>query len=475
MENTTDHNETQHMDMMVRMHQNKLWVQFANIFLGCWLIFSPMALGYLDPGNFGPGTARVTAERMLGSPEQRMLAMYWSDIASGVLVVIFSTMALFWRWRWAQWANVAIAFWLIAAPLLFWVPHAGAYANDTMVAAWIIAFSILVPMMPGMSMSSMMDRSAIPPGWDYSPSSWSQRLPIIALAFVGFFCARYLAAYQLGHIGEVWDPFFGDGTRTIITSDVSRAWPVADAGLGAASYLLEALSGMMGDRRRWRTMPWMVAMFGVLVVPLGGVSIYFIMIQPVVIGTWCTLCLISAAAMVFMLPYTFDELVAMFEFLVRARRRGENLWTVFWRGGAEPDGRPDDSPPLDLRRDQLSVLLHQGAALPKAVLLSAGLGIWLMFSRLTLGAEGMIADSDHLSGATVFVISVCALAEVARPVRWLNLLLGIWIAVSGWILSGVTTLGLWADMAVGITLLVLAIPRGPVRHHYEAWDRYLAW
>jgi hypothetical protein len=61
-----------------------------------------------------------------------------------------------------------------------------------------------------------------------------------------------------------WDPFFGDGTRRVLDSDVSRAWTISDAGLGAVSYMLEALSGLMGGKNRWRTMPWMVPMFGVL-------------------------------------------------------------------------------------------------------------------------------------------------------------------------------------------------------------------
>jgi len=49
--------------------------------------------------------------------------------------------------------------------------------------------------------------------------------------------------------------------------------------------MFEILMGVMGDRRRWRTMPWMVTMFIIVVVPLGVVSIYFIIIQPIVIGT----------------------------------------------------------------------------------------------------------------------------------------------------------------------------------------------
>ena len=73
------------------------------------------------------------------------------------------------------------------------------------------AFSVLVPGMPGMS---MMEGAEVPPGWTYNPSSWVQRAPSIALAFIGYFMARYLASYQLGHITDVWDPIFGDGTDT---------------------------------------------------------------------------------------------------------------------------------------------------------------------------------------------------------------------------------------------------------------------
>src|SRR3546814_16390374 len=87
-------------------------------------------------------------------------------------------------------------------------------------------------MMPGMSHEGMMDESEVPPGWTYSPSSWLQRLPIIALGVFGFLIARYMAAYQFGHIDYVWEPFFSgeagrNGTEHIITSDVSRAWPIA--------------------------------------------------------------------------------------------------------------------------------------------------------------------------------------------------------------------------------------------------------
>ncbi|MFB8830075.1 vitamin K epoxide reductase family protein [Azotobacter sp. CWF10] len=157
-------------------------------------------------------------------------------------------------------------------PLAFWTPSPASYGNGLLVGALVIAFSTLVPMMPGMNMSGMMQKASIPPGWDYCPSTWLQRLPIAALALLGILLARYLAAYQLGHTANASDPFFGtepNGTEIIITSDMSRAWPVSDAGVGVMAYMIELLMAVMGDARRWRTMPWMVAAFGVVVVPSG--------------------------------------------------------------------------------------------------------------------------------------------------------------------------------------------------------------
>jgi hypothetical protein len=436
---------------------------------------SPVTLGSLDPANFGPGVQRVTADRALAPPEQRAQWLMWSDLASGALLVLFGSLSLFWRWRAVQWGTCLVGLWLLFAPLVFWVPDAATYANETFVGAFAIALSVLIPMMPGMSMESMMADEDIPPGWDYSPSAWSQRLPIVALAFVGFFVARYLSAYQLGHIGSVWDPFFGNGTERIITSDVSRAWPVADAGLGALSYMLEALSGLMGDRRRWRTMPWMVGMFGVLVIPLGGVSIYFIVIQPIVIGTWCTLCLISAAAMVVMLPYSFDEIAAMFQFMLRARREGQPMWRVFWHGGACRGARASGEPPLALDTAHAGQTLRQLGALPKGLSACAALGVWLMCTRLIFGTEGAMADSDHVVGAMVIVVSVSAFSEVVRPMRVCNALLGAWLLVAPWLLPGAGAAAAAGSVIVGLLLIVLSLPRGPVRHHYAGWDRYLVW
>jgi uncharacterized membrane protein len=171
---------------------------------------------------------------------------------------------------------------------------------------------------------------AVPPGWSYNPSSWSERLPLIGLALLGSLIAGYLALYQLGWVGSIWDPFFGSGSKVILKSGVSRVLPIPDGALGAAGYVLDAASGAIGGRERWRTMPWIVIVFGIAVGPLGLVSILLVILQPLAFHAWCTLCLGSAAISVTMIGPAMDELLASLQYLRRERASGRALWPAFW-------------------------------------------------------------------------------------------------------------------------------------------------
>jgi uncharacterized membrane protein len=178
------------------------------------------------------------------------------------------------------------------------------------------------------------DRSTVepdsPPGWDYNPSDWCQRLPIIALALAGFGIATYLALYQWGVLARVWEPFFGDGSRVILNSSISHLLPVPDAALGAFGYLLDAVTGTIGGRQRWRTMPWMVIIFGLAVGPLGAVSLLLVIFQPVLFDAWCTLCLASAVVSLLMIGPALDEFLASLQYLKAESRRGRSAWRAFW-------------------------------------------------------------------------------------------------------------------------------------------------
>jgi uncharacterized membrane protein len=308
----------------------------------------------------------------------------------------------------------------------------------------------------------------------------TQRLPIIALAFVGLYVSRYLTAYQLGHIDGVWEPFFEggpdprNGTEEIITSSVSQAWPVPDAGLGALTYMLEILTGVIGSRRRWRTMPWLVLVFGLMIAPLGAVSIFFIVIQPIWIGTWCTLCMVAAAAMIVQIPYSLDELVATGQFLLRRKRAGQRLLRVLLFGGTD-EGKPAaalapefERAPTQLVRDMLS----GGVNLPWNLALSMLIGVWLMFTRLTVDAAGAMANADHLIGALVITVSAIACAEVARPLRFLNIVLGIALLITPFVYQA-EMVHAAASLLCGVALIALSLRRGRVEGRYGNWNRYL--
>lgn len=170
----------------------------------------------------------------------------------------------------------------------------------------------------------------IPPGWQYNPATWSQRIPIILLALVGFGIASYLALYQLDVIDVVWEPFFGEGSRIILNSPVSHVLPIPDAALGAFAYLVDAVAGAIGGTRRWRTMPWIVVVFGIAVGPLGFVSVMLVVFQPVLFDAWCTLCLASAVVSIWMIGPAMDELLASLQYLQRVRRRDQSVWRAFW-------------------------------------------------------------------------------------------------------------------------------------------------
>lgn len=421
--------------MMGQMVAMARWSQIPLLGLGVWLITSPFTLGY------------------------RSALLTWSDVISGIVVCALAVIAFRTGRASAAWANTFVGLWLAFAPLIFWAPDAAAYANDTLVGMLVIVFAVLVPMM------MQMPGPEVPLGWSYNPATWIQRAPILVLAMASFVLSRYMAAFQLGHIAWVWDPFFGDGTIHVLTSTVSKSFPVSDAGLGSFIYVVELLSGFMGDPRRWRTMPWMVAMFGLLVVPLGMVSVVLIMLQPVSVGAWCTICLLTALFMLIMIALSLDEVIAMIQFLLQTHRAGKPVWRTFWLGG---DALGDNLTPHRPETTQPHEMFW-GVTAPWNLLVSIALGLWLMAAPAVFQTQGGVAHSDHILGALVVTVGIVALAEVARAARFINIALAVAIIVLPWLLGGTLASGI-NDLIVGVLLIALSIPPGKIRNTYGGWN-----
>jgi uncharacterized membrane protein len=176
----------------------------------------------------------------------------------------------------------------------------------------------------------MIKSDKIPPGWDYNPSSWSQRIPLVIIALIGFLIALYLGLYQLELFSFVWEPFFGNGSEMVLNSFISEAFPVPDALLGAFGYLLDVVTGIIGKTDRWKTRPWIVILFGIAVGPLGFVSVLLVIFQPVLVGAWCALCIVTAVISVVMISPAMDELLASMQYLQRVKRSGQSVWKAFF-------------------------------------------------------------------------------------------------------------------------------------------------
>lgn len=429
------------------MSNPSLWARYLTVFLGVWLVVLPLTFGYNSP------------------------VMEGNDTAVGLLLILFGSLTVSGRHFWAPWVCTCLGLWLQLAPIVFWAPHGMLYLNDTVIGVLVVAFSILIPGAPG---EHLHKGPMTPPGWSYNPSSYVQRMPIILFATACWFMARYMAAYQLGYRDSVYDPVFGDGTLDVITSAVSKDFPVSDAGLGAAAYTIEVLLGLHGGQRRWHTMPWGVLFFGILVVPVGFTSIILVMLQPIMVGHWCFWCLLTALFMLIMIALTVDEVVATLQYLHKVRKAKLPFWQIFWKGG-EVIGDSHDEPIPALNGSFLRSFpaMVRGFATTWNLLLSALLGLWMMATPSVFGSVGLGADVNYVVGALTVVVSVVSLAEVTRALRYVNIVLGLWIAISAWLIWDTPPDSMISDTIVGILLIALCIPRGKIYNEYGSWDRYI--
>lgn len=410
------------------------WLALVSvIFAGIWMLFTPFSFTH------GSSQLEIISESM-----------------SGIFLIIFGALSLVPTLRWLRWINATIGVWLMFSPLAFSSPEASSYVNDTLVGFIVTVLSVYTP-----SPIKDQNKFGIPSGWTYNPSTAGQRLPIMFLGYLGFIFSRYLASYQLGHIPEVWDPFFGDGTARVLTSDVSKAFPVSDAGLGAFTYLLDVVAATIGGRYRWRTMPWTVILFGFMIVPAGATSIVLIMLQPISVGAWCSACLLTAFIMLLMVPPAIDEVVASAQFLYNEKQKGRSFWKTFWLGNHE-----------EIEEVMPAVERPKGST-GHLVVLSL-IGAWLMFAPALLNFAPDASNSVYIIAALVMTFSIIAFSEVARISRFLNIPIGVWLLGMVFLENSSPEVQL-NGIVCGVLIILLSIPRGRKQEKFGTIDGIIHW
>jgi len=112
--------------------------------------------------------------------------------------------------------------------------------------------------------------------------------------------------------------------------------PLPDAALGALAYLTEIVLGLIGGEDRWRTAPWTVLALGFVILCGAAVSEVLLIVQPVVVDAFCTLCLVSAFVSFAIFGIGVDEPLAALQYLGGVRARGGSSWSALW-GTVDPD------------------------------------------------------------------------------------------------------------------------------------------
>jgi hypothetical protein len=148
-----------------------------------------------------------------------------------------------------------------------------------------------------------------------SPSRWSRRFLIAALAAAAMCIAIYLGLYQVRVIGTVWDPLFGRGSELVLDSRVSQAIRrftiLPDSILGAVAYGCELLFALIGSSERYRQHRWLVLLFGLNSAALAVAALALVALQLFVIHAGCLLCLVSAACSLTITGLAVEEVRAV--------------------------------------------------------------------------------------------------------------------------------------------------------------------
>jgi hypothetical protein len=109
-----------------------------------------------------------------------------------------------------------------------------------------------------------------------------------------------------------------------------------------------------------------------------------------------------------------------------------------------------------------------------ALIVSLLLGIGLYAAPDTLGYDGAARVSHLITGAIVASVSLIAIADVARELRWVNLLLGAWLVLSVPLIDH-DRLALAVAVSVGVPLTLLAVVRGRLNQRLGGGWRAVVW
>ncbi len=101
-----------------------------------------------------------------------------------------------------------------------------------------------------------------------------------------------------------------------------------------------------------------------------------------------------------------------------------------------------------------------------ARVVNAALGIWLMAAPMVVGYATPARTNDHIIGALVAAISIIAISEVTRGLRWVNSLFALWLVLAPWVLRYDNSWLIVHSSLIGIIVWFVTAVRGPVTQQF---------
>ena len=90
--------------------------------------------------------------------------------------------------------------------------------------------------------------------------------------------------------------------------------------------------------------------------------------------------------------------------------------------------------------------------------INVALGVFLFLSPWIFGfTSGMAKHTSWMAGAAIAIVGIFAIVEFFESEEWINLVLGLWVAVCAWIVGfSAETTAMQVHLIIGISVAALA-------------------
>jgi hypothetical protein len=115
--------------------------------------------------------------------------------------------------------------------------------------------------------------------------------------------------------------------------------------------------------------------------------------------------------------------------------------------------------------DSLEMARHQGSS--GAAWINVLLGIWVIISPFVLGFA-LVPRAMWNNVIAGIIVAALAPSRTGSPRQsgwsWANVILGIWLIISPFVLAYATTIAVWNNVILGIIILIVGVTNAAVTH-----------